>query len=172
VDEAVVFDDADGEGDIGSQGAVVGDGLDGEGVAERFAGDGAADLASVGGEDEVAGDEVGLDVDDGGLVEEVEAVNVDGEPVDAFDAGGGEADGVGARGGADGEDAVETGFARVADAARGDLEDVAFVAPLVEPGEDPEVGVLLDGEQGGGELLVDLEDGGDAPREHGLAVGD
>ena len=66
--EAEVFDDADAESDGGGEAAMEGDGLGGERFAEGFAGGGGADLAAGGGVDQVAGDEIGLDIEDGGGV--------------------------------------------------------------------------------------------------------
>lgn len=91
------------------------------------------DIAAVGLGEGVAVGDIGLDVEDGGLVEEVDAFNLEKVAVDAQEAKGAEADGVGAVWGA----GCEGSAFYFRTAWWGDGGVPVFVE--VEPGDDPDV---------------------------------
>lgn len=157
--------DCGGEAGIGSKLATEEFGLHEQGIADGFHGGRLANLRGARRVDEVAGGEVGLEVDDKGAVDEVEAADVEAVWAAGKHAGDGEPDGVGTGGGTDGKDAVERLLGRLlADTAGSDLEDVARC--LVEPGEHPNVRMLFKAVEPGGELGKKLDGGGHAEGSH------
>jgi len=131
---------------------------------------GAAHLVAMRGEDHVARGEVGLQVDHGGTVVEVEGVEIDAQAGAADYAGGGESDGIWARGGADCEHSMEAGFALVFQAAGDDLQGVTGGG--VEPCHYPEVGVLFKVQQAVGEFGEQLHRRGCTQGRQVFPIGD
>ena len=112
--------------------AGLGVGGRGDGAARVRGGREGLEPAGAGARVGVGVGDVGLDIEDGRAVDEVEVADVEGEPVDAVEADGAEAEGVWAVGRSGGEDtAAFAGAPR-----REDLGSPALVQ--VEPEEDPD----------------------------------
>ena len=165
----------EGEGGGDEVLGVFGEGVEGlsglggdEGVLFFRRGVGEAGGGSGGG---VGVGEVGFDVQNGSAVGEIDAGEVKGGAVaghgDVAELDEGEAEAVGAIGGAGGEDA---GFFVSAEAGRADeLAGVAFLNE-VEDESEPEVGGVFEAADGvGGEVIAQGEAGGGGGDETGLA---